>query len=93
MPPSVFQDRNPHSLHADLVAEVELYTEADRLVTMLKGWVPSSTSFPDMIKELAVHMAENRFWGKADVDLVTAWGAVRCTTLPERGLLIPTGNC
>eukprot|EP00884_Botryococcus_braunii_P021244 jgi/Botrbrau1/7803/Bobra.0159s0231.1 len=75
LPPSVYQQRNAHSEHADFMDEVELYADADRLVTFLRDWKPQSMTLPDMAKELAQDMAERKFWGQADVTLVGAWVA------------------
>eukprot|EP00884_Botryococcus_braunii_P006898 jgi/Botrbrau1/16209/Bobra.314_2s0003.1 len=77
LPPSVFQHRNPHSLQADFIDEVQLYTDADKLVNFLRDWKPRTLTLPDMAKELAQDMANEKFWDKKMSRLVTAWVAVR----------------
>lgn len=77
LPPTVFQDRNSHDLIADLADEVQLYTDAGRLVQFLRSWTPGNTTLPTIATELAAEMAARKFWGSQDVELVEAWVTVR----------------
>ncbi|CAF2249261.1 unnamed protein product [Rotaria magnacalcarata] len=82
--PSVFQKRNPHNYLRDFEDELQLYTQAEKLIIFLRKWscshggsylkgVRDCSEFFNKIFFLASDMAEAKFWEVKDVWLCRAF--------------------
>ena len=72
-PPNAFTVRNSHDYLADFIDEKQLYHESSSYVKFLSEWKSSKESFFDRIVELSYDMADRKFWGYEDVELVKTW--------------------
>jgi hypothetical protein len=58
---------------SSFVDEADLYKESSRLIKFLVGWRSEKGTLFEKILHLSHEMAEQRFWGAQDVELVAAW--------------------
>ncbi|KAF9897140.1 hypothetical protein BX616_006111, partial [Lobosporangium transversale] len=71
--PTVDQIRNAHNYLADYEDELQLYSEASKLVEFLANWSSPSTNLGTRIVDLMKAMAKEKFIGEGDVDLSERW--------------------
>ncbi|XP_052223025.1 uncharacterized protein LOC127838925 [Dreissena polymorpha] len=94
--PIVDQDRNDHSLLADLESEIALYTQTNALVAFLDEWRTNKTisgdnelrSLEDLLEELYIETYERGFIEIDDVlhiqNWILAFGSVRFNSIATK---------
>eukprot|EP00598_Pedospumella_elongata_P002189 CAMPEP_0184967532 /NCGR_PEP_ID=MMETSP1098-20130426/882_1 /TAXON_ID=89044 /ORGANISM="Spumella elongata, Strain CCAP 955/1" /LENGTH=607 /DNA_ID=CAMNT_0027489009 /DNA_START=25 /DNA_END=1848 /DNA_ORIENTATION=+ len=64
----------------DMLSELPLYADSLSFVHILRAFVGTSTTLPGRMEELYVHLHEQGFIGKEDVNLVQKWIAALLET-------------
>eukprot|EP00240_Pyramimonas_obovata_P001512 CAMPEP_0118934862 /NCGR_PEP_ID=MMETSP1169-20130426/14324_1 /TAXON_ID=36882 /ORGANISM="Pyramimonas obovata, Strain CCMP722" /LENGTH=495 /DNA_ID=CAMNT_0006877811 /DNA_START=38 /DNA_END=1525 /DNA_ORIENTATION=- len=85
LPASVDQVRSPHDYLGDFLEEVQMYTQAGKLVAYLRAWECGKPTLFDCAIKLTHDMAVEGYWGATDVEIMTAW----LTDLYELGVENP----
>jgi len=80
LPPDIEQDRNEHSLLADMGAEADLYFKTDALLKFLNEWQPTTDDkrsekdrIPPMMEELWIDLYERDYIQLEDVRSLQLW--------------------
>ena len=80
LPPDIEQDRNDHSLLADMEAEADLYFKTDALLSFLNEWQPQiyderpgGDRMPSLMEELWIDLYERDYIQLEDVRVLQLW--------------------
>lgn len=73
LPATADQIRNPHDLYKDFLEEQDLFLKIDDLMDLLDAWNPPIQDLYGRMSHLAHLMADKKFWGKRDAELMDAW--------------------
>ncbi|KAF9934697.1 hypothetical protein BGZ67_003758 [Mortierella alpina] len=71
--PTVDQIRNAHNYLDDYMDELQIYSETSAFIDFLSSWKSTSRHLETRIVDLMKAMAQNKFVGAEDVDLVERW--------------------
>ena len=71
--PQAIQERNMHNYHKDFIDEIMLYTDAGKLVELLRTWQSNSPKLSDRMLELTNTLIKNKFYKSAELNLMQAW--------------------
>ena len=70
---TVRQDRNTHDLQADFASELPLYTEVEKILTMVREPIRPRDSISDNLFNVYRHLARQGIVKEAELDLLSAW--------------------
>jgi len=73
LPASVDQVRSAHDYLGDFLEEVQIYTQAGKLVSYLRAWECGKETLFDCAIKLTHDMAIAGYWGSLDVEFMEAW--------------------
>ncbi len=79
--PTVRQERNAHDLQADFASELPLYTEAERIMALVREGVRAKASISDNLYTVYENLARATLVQEKELDLLTAW--LEDTATPE----------
>jgi len=71
--PTVRQARNAHDLQADFASELPLYTDVERIITLVSEPVKAKNTISDNLTNVYRHLARQGVVKDAELDLLTAW--------------------
>ncbi|XP_046549461.1 probable glycosyltransferase STELLO1 [Haliotis rubra] len=73
-PPNSFQEHNNETNLADANLEHEMYFKSEKLLEFLRNWnCNPRNSFFDCVIALSDDMARQKFWRKADAEIIRHW--------------------
>lgn len=73
LPPSAYQERNEHDYLKDFTEEIDLYLDAQNLITMLNSWRSAKPTVFERMNDLFDELVMHKFLRREDVILVKAW--------------------
>jgi hypothetical protein len=71
--PTVRQERNAHDLQADFASELPLYTEVERILSLVQEGVRADASISDNLYTVYHNLARAAIVQDKELDLLTAW--------------------
>jgi len=71
--PTVRQERNAHDLQADFASELPLYTEAERIISLVQEGVRAEAAISDNLYTVYRNLARAGLVPEKELDLLTAW--------------------
>ncbi|XP_071089776.1 uncharacterized protein [Haliotis cracherodii] len=73
-PPNSFQEHNNETNLADAILEHDMYFKSETLLEFLRNWnCNPRDSFFDCVIALSDEMAREKFWRKADAEIIRHW--------------------
>jgi STELLO glycosyltransferase-like protein len=73
LPPTAYQERNQHDYLRDFAEEIDLYLDAQNLITMLNAWQSDKQTVFERMKDLFDELVIDKFLRQEDVILLQAW--------------------